>query len=322
MAEIPSAQPWRSSCLAQYPTNRRYLIGVSGGRDSVALLHWLQAQGYRKLVVCHLEHGLRGRAGKADARFVEQLAARAKLPFVLKCEDVKTRAAQSKCSIETAARAARYEFFMQVSRRRRCATIFLGHHADDLAETFLFNLLRGSGSDGLRSLRAVSTQEVNGRALTIVRPLLGVWRDEIDAYMQTHLLRFREDASNVSLAPTRNLLRHHLIPLLEKELDRNVRKSLWRAAEIAGEEQGLIDSLLPSELQRNGKLSVRELRKFSVGLQRRAVRRWLRENAVPEIGFELIESVRALLDPAASIAKVNLPGGRHARRRAGELFLI
>ena len=64
------------------------------------------------------------------------------------------------------------------------------------------------------------------------------------------------------------------------------------------------------------------LRKFSVGLQRRAVRRWLRENAVPEIGFELIESVRALLDPAASIAKVNLPGGRHARRRAGELFLI
>ena len=321
MAEIPSAQPWRSNCLAQYPTNRRYLIGVSGGRDSVTLLHWLQAQSYRKLVVCHLEHGLRGRAGKADARFVEQLAARAELPCESKREDVKTRATLSKSSIETAARAARYEFFAQVAKRRRCATIFLGHHADDLAETLLFNLLRGSGSDGQRSLRAVSTQDVNGRSLTIVRPLLGVWREEIDAYIQTHRLRFRQDASNLSLAPTRNRLRHRIIPLLEKELGRNVRKSLWRAAEIAGEEQGLIDSLLPSELQRNGKLSVRELRKLSVGLQRRAVRHWLRENAVREIGFELIESVRALLDPAARVAKVNLPGGRHARRRAGELFI-
>ena len=313
MAEIPNAQPWRSSCLAQYPTNRRYLIGVSGGRDSVTLLHWLQAQGYRKLVVCHLEHGLRGRTGKADARFVEQLAARARLPFVLKCEDVKERAAQSKCSIETAARAARYEFFAQVSRRRRCATIFLGHHADDLAETFLFNLLRGSGSDGQRSLRAVSTQEVHGRALTIVRPLLGVWREEINAYMQAHGLRFREDASNLSLAPTRNRLRHHIIPLLEKELGRNVRKSLWRAAEIAGEEHAALEEMMPADLS--------AARTLPVALQRRAVRRWLREHAVPDIGFDLIEQVRALLDPSRGVAKVNLPGDRHARRRAGKLFI-
>ena len=304
---------WDASVLRDFPTGRRYLIGVSGGRDSVVLLHWLLAQGYQKLVVCHLDHGLRGRAAQADARFVERLAAQAKLPFVLQCEDVKARAAKSKCSIETAARAARHEFFAAVGRRRRCPTIFLGHHADDLAETFLFNLLRGSGSEGQRAIRAVSTQRVKKFGLTIVRPLLGVWREEIDAYVGAHQLRFREDASNQSLGPMRNRIRHRILPMLEKEFGRGVRQSLWRAAEIAAEEHAALEEMMPPDL--------RDARKLPVALQRRAVRRWLREHAIADIGFELIERVRALLDPSGDVAKVNLPGNRHARRRSGKLFI-
>ncbi len=249
----------------------------------------------------------------ADARFVGRLTAKDDLPFELKREDVKARAARDKCSIETAARAARLEFFAEVGRRRRCPTIFLGHHADDLAETFLFNLLRGSGTAGLRGIRAMSAQLVQGVELTMVRPLLGMWREEIDRYVEEHRLRFREDTSNSSLEPTRNRVRHRIIPLLEKEFGRNVRQSLWRAAEIAAEEDAALEAMMPVDLS--------DARKLPIALQRRAVRRWLREHEIADIGFELIESVRALLDPNLGVAKVNLPGDRHARRRAGKFFI-
>ncbi len=310
---MKASPSWPSAVLREFPPTRRYLVGVSGGRDSVALLHWLQALGYRKLIVCHLDHGMRGRASAADARFVERLAAADKLPFELRREDVKARAARDRCSIETAARAARLDFFAQVGRRRRCPTIFLGHHADDLAETFLFHLLRGSGTAGLRSIQAVARHVIEQRELTLVRPLLGVWREEIDRYAEEHRLRFREDASNSSLEPTRNRLRHRIIPLLEKEFGRTVRQSLWRAAEIAGAEEAAWAAMMPPDLA--------GARESSVALQRRAVRRWLRENEVSKISFELIEKVRALLDPANGVAKVNLPGDRHARRRGGKFFI-
>ncbi|MGI8436091.1 MAG: tRNA lysidine(34) synthetase TilS [Chthoniobacterales bacterium] len=308
-----SAQPergWESAVLRDFPPQRRYLIGVSGGRDSVALLHWLQTQGYRKLVVCHLDHALRGRASRADERFVERLAQRDDLPFASARVEVAARATEKKQSIETAARSARLEFFAQVARRRRCSTIFLGHHADDLVETFLFNLLRGSGQ---RATRPVSAQTINGVELTIVRPLLGVWREEIDAYVSAHRLRFREDATNQRLIATRNRLRHRVLPMIEKEFGRAVRQNLWRAAEIAAAEDVALEAMLPKDFA--------SARNLPLALQRRATRRWLQEHAVSDIGFQLIENVRALLDPGHRTAKVNLPGNRHARRRAGQFFV-
>lgn len=303
-------QDWDARIPPEFPPRRRYLIGVSGGRDSVALLHWLVAQGYRELVVCHLDHGLRGPAARADARFVERLAQRDDLLFASARVDVAALAAKKKQSIETAARTARLDFFAQVARRRRCSTIFLGHHANDLVETFLFNLLRGSGQ---RATRHVSKQTINGVELTIVRPLSGVWREEIDTYIEAHRLRFREDATNQNLAATRNRLRHRLLPMIEKEFGRGVRQSLWRAAEIAAAEDAALETMLPKNLA--------DARQLPLALQRRAVRRWLQAHAVSDIGFELIESVRALLDPSNRVAKVNLPGNRHARRRAGTFFI-
>src|SRR4029077_17853471 len=131
--------------LRQFPPDAGYLIGVSGGRDSVALLHWLTNLGYRKLIVCHLNHQLRGRSSAADGRFVEKLAARYGADFEFGSANVRVIAKKKKNSIETAAREARYSFFARTAKRRRCHTIFLGHHADDLVETFLLNLIRGAG---------------------------------------------------------------------------------------------------------------------------------------------------------------------------------
>jgi tRNA(Ile)-lysidine synthase len=148
-----TAGGWRSKCLAALPNERRYLIGVSGGRDSVALLHWLLGQDYRKLIVCHFEHGLRGRAGKGDARFVERLAKKYGLNFELGCADIAALAARKKQSIETTARHERLAFFERVGRRRRCLTIFLAHQADDQVETFLLSLFRGAGARGLGAMR-------------------------------------------------------------------------------------------------------------------------------------------------------------------------
>ena len=297
----------------------RYLIGVSGGRDSIALLHWLINLGYKELIVCHLNHQLRGRSSNADARFVEKLAGKYDLDFELGAANVCALAKKRKMSIEAAARDARYSFFAKVAKRRRCRTIFLAHHADDLVETFLINLCRGAGLTGLAAMREASTRRVDDLDLTIVRPLLGVWRAEIDRYMQERRLRFREDASNKNLAAMRNRIRNRIIPYLKKILGRSIRQNIWRTAMVAAEEEKWIDSEVPDSTHAD--LSVPKLRALPVALQRRAILKWLRVQNVSDIGFDMIESVRSLADPGAPIAKVNLPRDRHVRRRAGRIFI-
>ena len=302
-----------------FPPQARYLIGVSGGRDSVALLHWLINLGYKKLIVCHLNHQLRGRSSDADARFVEKLAAKYGVNFELGAANVRALAKKKKMSIETAAREARYSFFAKVAKRRRCRTIFLAHHADDLVETFLLNLFRGAGLTGLTAMREVSTRRVDELTLTIVRPMLSVWRAEVDRYVQERRLRFREDASNKNLAAMRNRIRNRIIPYLEKILGRSIRQNIWRTAMVAAEEEKWIDSELPDSTHAD--LSVPKLRALPVALQRRAILKWLRARNVPDVSFDLIERVRALANRDARIAKINLPRDRHVRRRAGKIFI-
>jgi tRNA(Ile)-lysidine synthase len=330
-----------------FPPDARYLIGVSGGRDSVSLLHWLISLGYKKLIVCHLNHQLRGRSSDADARFVQKLVATSNekivgqalrlpgqkkgkrspcpttkmspLDFELGRANVRSLAKKEKTSIETAAREARYSFFAEAAKRHRCHTIFLAHHADDLVETFLFNLIRGTGPTGLAGMREVSSRHFDGVDLTIVRPLLSVWRTDIDKYVRGYHLRFREDATNKTLAGTRNRIRNCIIPYLEKILGRNIRQNIWRTAMIAAEEEKWIDNEASDFT--NLHLSVPGLRALPVALQRRAVMKWLRTQNISEVGFDVIERVRSLADREAPIAKVNLPRDRHARRRAGKIFL-
>ena len=314
-------QPSKTSSRLRndFPSDARYLIGVSGGRDSVALLHWLTNLGYRKLTVCHLNHQLRGRSSAADARFVEKLAARYGVDSEFTSANVRAIAKKKKNSIETAAREARYSFFAETAKRRCCHTIFLGHHADDLVETFLLNLIRGAGLTGLAAMRDVSTREIDGVDLTIVRPLLSVWRSDIDRYVKEYHLKFREDATNKNLAATRNRIRNRIIPYLEKIFGRNIRQNIWRTAMIAAEEEKWLDTEVPDST--NAHFSVSRLRALPVALQRRAILKWLRAQNISDLGFDVIERVRSLADREAPFAKVNLPKDRHVRRRSGKIFI-
>jgi tRNA(Ile)-lysidine synthase len=302
-----------------FPPDARYLIGVSGGRDSVALLHWLTSLGYKKLIVCHLNHQLRGRSSDADERFVEKLSAKYQVDCELGAANVRALARKKKKSLETTAREARYSFFAEAAKRHRCHTIFLAHHADDLVETLLFNLIRGAGLSGLAGMRNISTRRIDGIDLTIVRPLLSVWRSDIDKYVHERHLRVREDVTNKTLAATRNRIRNCIIPYLEKMLGRNIRQNIWRTAMIAAEEEKWIDNEAPDFT--NAHLSVPGLRALPVALQRRAIMKWLRTQNISEVGFDVIERVRSLADRDTPIAKVNLPGDCHARRRAGKIFV-
>jgi tRNA(Ile)-lysidine synthase len=327
-----SAVNWiqtKTNLLRRFPPGARYLIGVSGGRDSVTLLDALVDLGYKRPIVCHLNHQLRKASG-VDARFVQKLVAtynkkivrrNAHVDLELGSANVAALAKKKKISIETAAREARYSFFAAMAKRRRCHTIFLAHHADDLVETFLINLCRGAGLTGLAAMREVSTRRIDDVDLTIVRPLLSVWRDEIDSYVREHRLKFREDASNKNLGPLRNRIRRRVIPYLEKTFGRKVRQNIWRTATIAAEEENWIDNQLRISPRHEDHLSTKELRALPVALQRRTILKWLRAQGISGIGFEAIERVRSLLDPAARVAKINLPQDRHVRRRAGRLFI-
>jgi tRNA(Ile)-lysidine synthase len=307
--------------LHQFLPERRFLIGVSGGRDSIALLHILHSLGYAKLIVCHLNHQLRGRASAADARFVERTARALGLDCEIGMTDISALANQSKLSIETAGRTARYAFFVSVARRQRCRTVFLAHHADDLVETALLNLFRGASPSGVGALRSVSAHWIGRTQLTIVRPLLHVWRRQINDYVRTQHLKFREDASNAQLNRTRNRIRHRILPYIEKQLGRDVRPTIWRTARIWTEENELLESLLESNKLIAPEIEIGALRELPLALQRRAIFRWLRARNLTEIGFEVTESVRGLTEPQAEVAKVNLPGGRYVRRRSGKLFI-
>ena len=190
-------------------------------------------------------------------------------------------------------------------------------------ETLLFNLFRGAGLAGLVGMSVNSLREEpesNRRkplVLRVLRPMLGISREQIDAFIAERGLPFREDASNTSPAHTRNRIRHELIPLASGIFGRDVRPALSRTAEILRAEEEWLSAL--AEIEPCDHLSVPELRSLPVASQRRRILGWLRYRGIPDCGFEEVEAVRSLLE--GSRAKINLPGNWHARRREKRLFL-
>jgi tRNA(Ile)-lysidine synthase len=310
--------PWMGSvqsALAIYPRDQVYLVGVSGGVDSRVLLDLLLHFRFSKLVICHLNHDLRGLASREDAQFVERLASRLQLPFF-------GRTVQSwpkNKSIETAARLARHRFFAEAATAFATNRIFVAHHADDQVETFLFNILRGTGSVGNAVIEHETSLVVNDQSLSILRPLLGVWKAQLQQFAKRGRLRFREDATNAESLYTRNRIRNLLIPEIENILGRPVKRNLLRLSEIAREEEKLLEAVTPDIWQEQSIL-VRELRALPIALQRRIIRQWLSRLEIPDVGFEEIEAVRALVEREKP-AKTNLPQDHFCRRKEGRLFL-
>lgn len=278
----------------------------------MALLQALVEAGFRRLVVCHFDHGLRGRASAADARFVAT-AARG-LDFESAKGDTRAFAKAAGYSIEQAARALRFSFFEECARRRRCARLVLAHHGDDQVETCLFHFLRGSGAAGLAGMRPVARI---GR-LEVIRPMLGVGRAEVDAFLDARGIRWREDASNADPAHTRNRIRGEVLPVIDRVFGPAARVAVLRAAEIFRTEDAFLESFVPVF---GAELKCGELRALPPAIRDRAVLRWLQRSGVDEPGFSETRRVLDLLDVEDGPAKVNLPGAWHARRRAGVIFL-
>ena len=194
------------------------VMAVSGGADSVALavaLHRLVAGGQLKLrlVVGHINHGLRGAASDGDEVFVRRLAAQLRLPVICRRVDVTGCAKARRLSIETAGRVLRLEALARMAQAEHCQAIATGHQADDQAETVIHRLLRGTALRGLCGIRPMTV--MNGRRF--IRPLLDVRRADIEAYLRDQARPWREDASNVSTAFTRNRIRHRLLPALQRQ---------------------------------------------------------------------------------------------------------
>jgi len=294
------------------PLRRRLLLGVSGGRDSMALLHALRLLGFQNLVLCHLDHGLRGRDSRGDARFVRTAARGAAIESAR--ARTKDFARDRGCSIELAAREMRRTFFRECARRRRTRTLLLAHHADDQIETCLFQFFRGSGAAGLAGMRPSSMRD----GLRILRPLLGVRRAQIDAFVAAEGIAFREDRTNAEASATRNRVRHQVIPAIRRAFGDSFGAAVLRAAEIFRIEEDWADSQVP---QPGKSLRCDALRSLPEAIRRRMILRWLRMSPVPEPGFAETCRVASLLDPANGPAKVSLPGGLQARRREGRIFL-
>ncbi|HMP77398.1 MAG TPA: tRNA lysidine(34) synthetase TilS [Kiritimatiellia bacterium] len=292
------------------------VVGVSGGADSVALLHALhhwQRRHPLALTVAHLHHGIRGRAADEDRDFVRQLAWKLGAPCVDDETDVPALARRTGLSLEMAARTARHEFFRRVAREAGAQAVALAHTADDAAETLLLRLLRGAGTRGLGGI-APAAQLGD---LRIVRPLLDVPRADIEAFLRAHGIRWREDATNRDTDILRNRVRHVLLPLLEKEFQPSIRGVLSRTAGILREENEALESLSAPLFTRAtdaaGRLRAAPLARAPTAVRRRVLADWLRANGVPEsrVDLDALLRVDALL---AGSTRADIAGGSAAVR--------
>lgn len=313
---LESKIPWLNAASR----DPRWLVGVSGGADSVALLHMLVDAGFGNLIVCHLDHQLRGRSSAADAQFVKRLCAKLGLSCEAGSIDVRKRMAESSESMETAARNARHEFFSQCAAKHRCRRILLAHHADDQAETVMWHLLRGS--HGLKGMREEQSITMKGIRIKVVRPLLALRHAELVDWLTRHGHAWREDASNRKPVTIRNRLRNEVFPLLAEISGRDPVAALVRAAEdSAAHEQietGWAQHIDPHDPQ--GRLHLPVLRELPPMIQRTVLRNYLTKHGVPRIDRKLLDASVSLLDTANS-AVINLPGGKRLRRSSGRLWM-
>jgi tRNA(Ile)-lysidine synthase len=301
---------------ALWPAGATVVAAVSGGADSLCLLGVLldlRERGHplapTEVVVAHLDHGLRGEAGGADVRFVAALAGEMGLRCVAERADVAALARSERCSLEAAARQARYAFLRRVAAAVGAARICTGHTRDDQAETVLLHFLRGSGLAGLAGMAPLAGE--------IARPLLEVTRAETEAYCAARGWQPRADASNADLRFARNRVRHELLPLLER-YNPNLRETLARnAALIAADERFLearTDAAWPIVVRDDSpdvvELDLVALRAQPLALRHRLLRRVAHSLAGQQYGLEArhVELLDTFLCQDTAGSALDLPG--------------
>ena len=300
------------------------LVAVSGGADSLALLYGLHA--LRPLLNCrfhvaHLNHGLRSDAD-ADADFVRQHALLLDVPCTVQHAEVPDLVKQWKLSVEAAGRKARYQFYDAVCREIRATKVALGHHQDDTAETVLMNLIRGSGTTGLKGITPI-------RDIRIIRPLVGFTRQEIETFLTSIGLTPRHDSTNTDRRYLRNRIRHELIPMLENDYNPNIRIGLNRTADVLGAESEYLDTIAQAAFETcripdtdKGVMPQRivldrtKFREYHIALQRRMLRQSVSEilGDINDLYFVHCEAMLDIIEGDAPNSELALPNGLRFRR--------
>jgi tRNA(Ile)-lysidine synthase len=298
---------------------QKLVVAVSGGPDSVCLLHILmklQKELDIKLHMAHLNHQLRGAESDADARYVIELAGRLNIPATVEQRDVKAYQAERHASVEEAAREVRYTFLAEVARSVGAERVAVGHTSDDHVETILMHLIRGSGTRGLKGLQSVSQWQSSGVSLAIIRPLLEVSREETADYCRQYSLNPCTDESNISLVPFRNRIRHQLLPQLQN-YNPQVVEALLRTARLAADDLAFIDSEVARQwreiARKQGNAVILNKKSFldlPVALKRHLLRNSIEEmlGNLKDIEARHIEELMDALDKPAG-KKISLPDG-------------
>lgn len=296
------------------------LVGISGGPDSVALLHMLRC--LREVGICglyaaHMHHGIRGKYADADAAFVHALCSEWAIPLFEERADVPSLSKCDDLTLEEAARIARYAFLRRAKEECGARYIVTAHHRNDQAETVLLHLLRGAGLAGLCGMRVCTGD--------ILRPLLTTPHEDILSYLKQEGLAYCTDESNFEPGCARNRIRLELLPLLKEEYNPSVVDSLCRMAELLSEDEALLHAQAERELDEarlpQGGYSCDALLRLPMALQSRAVRIALeREGALYDMQRGGIQSVCALLR-ARTGAHMKLPRSLQARISYGALII-
>ncbi|MBQ9251142.1 MAG: tRNA lysidine(34) synthetase TilS [Clostridia bacterium] len=296
------------------------LLGLSGGADSVALLHLLlpmQAEGKIDLSILHVNHGLRGAASEADAEFVWQLCQRLDLPLEVVCLDLEGR------RDENAAREARHAAFRAAMIREGIPSLILAHQRDDQAETFLMRLLRGAGLEGLGGMRAEEARE----GYRILRPLLEISGQELRDALREANIPWREDETNQQSVYFRNRIRLELLPQME-QMAPGAAERLARTAGLLGEENDVLAAQAEAMLQACETIlgvKVAPLLAAPDATRSRVLRLWWRRRgprlAERELSFEQTRRLCGLLEAERGTI-INLPGEWRARREKETLRLL
>lgn len=280
------------------------LVAVSGGADSVALLHGLRElvpQFDLTITVAHLNHGIRGEAANRDAEFVRRLAAGMNTPYVAEVANVSERAGRRGESLEMAARAERYRFLSEAAKQHAADCVATAHTADDQAETIVLRVARGTGLQGLSGIPYVSEHH----GVRVVRPLLAVSHGEAVAYLRRRELEWREDATNRELNSLRNRVRHEILPLLSARLNPAVRDALVRLADVVSAEMAWTAPQVEHCLNacrcpdHPAELKVEAVAELPKAAARRVVQRWLHERGVPS-ATRTVDQVDRVLGLTAS----------------------
>ena len=303
------------------------IVGVSGGADSVALLLSLaELTKARKLdlelIVSHINHQLR-KTSDEDARWVKNLARDLGLQVIIGRLNLKNR----KGNLEQAARAARYEVFAELAQKRLAHLVLTAHTLDDQAETILFNLLRGSGAEGLRGMQTVR-QLKESRETLLVRPFLS-WarRADTESYCHERAINFRRDEMNEDETFTRVRIRRQLVPLLET-FNPRVVAAISRTGELLGDDNSALDGaagrlleLSMDNLKKRTEVRIDLLAVAPSALRRRALRLWLDRcrGHLRRLEFAHIAAIESLIVENRGARTIELPGGARVSRKRGLL---